>query len=62
MKVKQIIRLGIISALSEEQQGLVQAMQGTTLLTHGMRDYNRGKLWGIDAVCVLSRLGKVAVV
>jgi adenosylhomocysteine nucleosidase len=59
-KVKQKIRLGIISALSEEQQGLVEAMQGPVLLTHGMRDYTRGTLWGIDAVCVLSRLGKVA--
>ncbi len=58
--MKQKIRLGIISALSEEQQGLVEAMQGPVLLTHGMRDYTRGTLWGIDAVCVLSRLGKVA--
>jgi adenosylhomocysteine nucleosidase len=60
MKVKQKIRLGIISALPEEQQGLVEAMQGPVLLTHGMRDYTGGTLWGVDAVCVLSRLGKVA--
>ena len=56
----QKIRLGIISALSEEQQGLVEAMYSPALLTHGMRDYMMGTLWGIDAVCVLSRLGKVA--
>ena len=53
-------RLGIISALSEEQQGLVEAMQGPCKLTHGMRDYTVGHLWGLDAVCVLSRIGKAA--
>ncbi len=35
-------------------------MQGTATLSHGMRDYTTGTLWGIDAVCVLSRIGKVA--
>lgn len=54
------MRLGIISALHEEQQGLVEAMQGPAKLIHGMRDYSVGQLWGIDAVCVLSRIGKVA--
>ncbi|WP_426114123.1 5'-methylthioadenosine/adenosylhomocysteine nucleosidase [Massilia sp. PWRC2] len=53
-------RLGIISALQEEQQGLVEAMQGATTHIHGRRDYTTGTLWGIDAVCVLSRIGKVA--
>jgi adenosylhomocysteine nucleosidase len=54
------IRLGVISALADEQQGLVEAMQGMVKVNHGMRDYRQGSLWGIDAVCVLSRLGKVA--
>lgn len=54
------IRLGIISALLEEQEGLVEAMQGPARLVHGMRDYLHGELGGIDAVCVLSRIGKVA--
>jgi adenosylhomocysteine nucleosidase len=54
------MRLGIISALHEEQQGLVEAMQRPYKLTHGMRDYTLGNLWEIDAVCVLSRIGKVA--
>ena len=54
------MRLGIISALHEEQQGLVEAMQKPYKLTHGMRDYWVGQLWKIDAVCVLSRIGKVA--
>jgi adenosylhomocysteine nucleosidase len=54
------MRLGIISALSEEQQGLVEAMQGAYKLIHGQREYWVGQLWEIDAVCVLSRIGKVA--
>lgn len=54
------MRLGIISALSEEQQGLVEAMQGPYKLIHGQREYWVGNLWEIDAVCVLSRIGKVA--
>jgi adenosylhomocysteine nucleosidase len=54
------MRLGIISALSEEQQGLVEAMEGTCKLIHGQCTYWVGTLWEIDAVCVLSRIGKVA--
>ncbi|MFC5460074.1 5'-methylthioadenosine/adenosylhomocysteine nucleosidase [Massilia niabensis] len=54
------MRLGIISALYEEQQGLVEAMQGPYKLIHGQREYWVGKLFEIDAVCVLSRIGKVA--
>lgn len=54
------MRLGIISALQEEQQGLVEAMQTSSKLNHGMRNYTLGRLFGIDAVCVLSRIGKVA--
>jgi adenosylhomocysteine nucleosidase len=54
------MRLGIISAMHEEQQGLVEAMYKPSRLTHGMRDYFFGQLWNIDAVCVLSRMGKVA--
>ncbi|MCC2954941.1 5'-methylthioadenosine/adenosylhomocysteine nucleosidase [Massilia sp. IC2-477] len=54
------MRLGIISALAEEQLGLVEAMRGPSKLIHGMRDYWAGTLWEIDAVCVLSRIGKVA--
>lgn len=54
------MRLGIISALAEEQQGLVEAMESPYKLIHGMREYFVGQLWEIDAVCVLSRIGKVA--
>ena len=54
------MRLGIISALSEEQLGLVEAMRRPHKLIHGQREYWVGTLWEIDAVCVLSRIGKVA--
>ena len=54
------MRLGIISALHEEQRGLVEAMEGAATAIHGGRVYTIGKLWEIDAVCVLSRIGKVA--
>jgi len=54
------MRLGIISALHEEQAGLVEAMRGPATLIHGKREYFLGPLWEIDAVCVLSRIGKVA--
>ena len=60
MKSSKSIRLGVISALHEEQQGLVEAMQGPATLSHGMRTYTQGQIAGIDAVCVLSRIGKVA--
>lgn len=54
------MRLGIISALAEEQQGLVEAMESPSKLIHAKREYRVGQLWKIDAVCVLSRIGKVA--
>jgi adenosylhomocysteine nucleosidase len=54
------MRLGIISALAEEQHGLVEAMESPYKLIHAKREYWLGKLWKIDAVCVLSRIGKVA--
>ncbi|MFM9435535.1 adenosylhomocysteine nucleosidase [Janthinobacterium sp. CG_23.3] len=60
MNSNKKLRLGVISALAEEQEGLVEAMKGPHKLTHAMRDYTQGNLWGIDAVCVLSRIGKAA--
>ncbi len=54
------IKLGIISALHEEQRGLIDAMQNHQCKTRGRREYTSGSLWGIAAVCVLSRIGKVA--
>jgi len=53
-------RLGIISALHQEQAGLVEAMSNPQTVRIGMRDYVVGSLWDKDCVCVLSRVGKVA--
>jgi adenosylhomocysteine nucleosidase len=53
-------RLGLISALHQEQTGLMENMQHVEKVERGMRHYVAGNLWGIDCVCVLSRLGKVA--
>lgn len=54
------LRLGLVSALREEQQGLIEAMASRQTHTSGMREYTAGSLWGVDCVCVLSRIGKVA--
>jgi adenosylhomocysteine nucleosidase len=54
------LRLGLISALDQEQAGLIENMENIYALNRGMRDYVAGDLWGVDTVCVLSRLGKVA--
>jgi adenosylhomocysteine nucleosidase len=54
------LRLGIISALHQEQAGLFQIMKQAQSQTVGMREYVSGTLWDIDCVCVLSRVGKVA--
>lgn len=54
------MKLGIISALHEEQQGLVEALQWRRRVVHGMREYWTGQLGAVEAVCVLSRIGKVA--
>jgi adenosylhomocysteine nucleosidase len=54
------IRLGIISALAEEQEGLILAMEHAERTIHGMREYTVGSLWNVETVAVLSRIGKVA--
>ena len=46
--------------MQEEQAGLIEMMQDSQMLTRGMRHYVSGRLWNIDCVCVLSRMGKVA--
>jgi adenosylhomocysteine nucleosidase len=56
----RITRLGLISALHQEQAGLIQTMQDAQTVSRGMRDYVSGSLWDIECVCVLSRIGKVA--
>lgn len=53
-------RLGLISAIAEEQQGLISELSHVKVETRGQREYVSGLLWGLESVCVLSRMGKVA--
>lgn len=50
----------ILSALAEEQQGLVAHMQNPLRTRHAGRDYWYGLLHGKPVVLALSRIGKVA--
>ncbi|WP_343591437.1 5'-methylthioadenosine/adenosylhomocysteine nucleosidase [Paracidovorax wautersii] len=52
--------IAILSALAEEQQGLVDAMEGLQALRHVGRDFRCGRLHGHEVVCALSGIGKVA--
>ena len=52
--------LAILSALPEEQSGLVHAMTGMECVQHAGRSFWRGRLQGVDVVCALSGIGKVA--
>jgi adenosylhomocysteine nucleosidase len=54
------IRLGLISALHQEQAGLVELMRDTSTIKRGMRTYVIGKLGNLECVCVVARIGKVA--
>jgi adenosylhomocysteine nucleosidase len=54
------VHIGLISALQQEQAGLVDLMHNVASHRHGMRDYISGTLGYVDCVCVLSRIGKVA--
>lgn len=54
------VRFGIVSALHEEQAGLVELLQTPKKVTLGMRNYVSGKFAGQECVFVLSRIGKVA--
>lgn len=52
--------LAILSALSEEQHGLVDAMDGMQCLQHAGRSFWQGQLGEHAVVCALSGIGKVA--
>lgn len=53
-------RLGIVSAIAQEQCGLLDALQHSRRVRHGNRDYTLGRLWGREVVLVLCGIGKVA--
>ena len=50
----------ILSALKEEQQGLLELLQNPQCVTRAGRDFWRGQLHGQPVVLALSRVGKVA--
>ena len=50
----------ILSALPEEQFGLVELLKSPQKITHASRDFWRGELHGQAVVLVLAKIGKVA--
>lgn len=50
----------ILSALAEEQQGLIERLTDPVRVTRAGRDFWLGGLQGCDVVLALSRIGKVA--
>ncbi|RZJ26828.1 MAG: 5'-methylthioadenosine/adenosylhomocysteine nucleosidase [Haliea sp.] len=50
----------ILSALAEEQQGLLELLQQAKKTRHAGRDFWQGRLHGQPVVLALSRIGKVA--
>jgi len=50
----------ILSALAEEQQGLLEQLQLPEKTSHAGRDFWTGRLHGLPVVLALSRIGKVA--
>ena len=52
--------IAILSALPQEQRGLVALLQQPQKITHASRDFWLGNLHGQPVVLALSRIGKVA--
>jgi adenosylhomocysteine nucleosidase len=52
--------IGIISAMQEEIQALLDNLEDRSNYTKGMRTYHRGRLFNKDVVLAFSRWGKVA--
>ena len=52
--------IGIISAMQEEMQTLLDNLPEPVATTKGMRTYYHGKLFNVEVVLVFSRWGKVA--
>ena len=53
-------RIGIMSAMVEEMDSLLENLNKDKVVTIGQREYHVGKLWGKEVVLVFSRWGKVA--
>jgi adenosylhomocysteine nucleosidase len=58
--VTQQAPIAILSALAEEQQGLIAQLHDTHCVHHAGREFWLGRLHGQSVVLALSRIGKVA--
>jgi adenosylhomocysteine nucleosidase len=54
------MKIGIMSAMTEEIEKLMSEMKSDQISQVGMRNYHEGVLWGIPTVLVFSHWGKVA--
>ena len=52
--------MAILSALAQEQRGLIGQLRNPRKLVHAGRDFWLGELQGVPVVLALSRIGKVA--
>lgn len=52
--------IAILSALAEEQAGLIEVLESPRRVEHAGRTFWCGSLWGQPVVLALSRIGKVA--
>ena len=52
--------VAVLSALEDEQQGLVAALEAPVCTEHAGRQFWQGRLCGRSVVVALSRIGKVA--
>ncbi|MFM6992039.1 MAG: 5'-methylthioadenosine/adenosylhomocysteine nucleosidase, partial [Rhodoferax sp.] len=52
--------IAILSALAEEQAGLLESLLEPVQVNHAGRTFWCGSLWGVPVVLALSRIGKVA--
>ena len=50
----------ILSALADEQAGLIEQLEAPECVRHAGRDFWRGRLYGQPVVLALSRIGKVS--
>ena len=52
--------IAILSALAQEQRGLIELLQRPSKVSHAGRDFWLGELHGQNVVLAISRMGKVA--
>ena len=60
LPVRPRAALAILSALAEEQAGLLEQLQGAKRSSHAGREFWQGQLGEVPVVLALSRIGKVA--